>query len=246
MRNRLACPFSSILIDLGRFPPTKIFTNALLHSHDITALIRDTEAHERALFKLAVCDDDQRPRTSGLTRRTTVHGLNGTGNNFSQSHRQRSAVATLLGGDLGEQIRKQGAKDTGERSEVDVNVLLKGAEKLCGIYPIAGVPEKIASLRSRYQQLSSSIARYETRVAKQQAQLDKMSKQASGEYEDEEEDKEVEEDGTNEDAHPEVFQVTQEDLERESEEIRQLEEKKRALEDRVNGMESDLGGLLRG
>ncbi|KFY34136.1 hypothetical protein V495_08206, partial [Pseudogymnoascus sp. VKM F-4514 (FW-929)] len=34
------------------FPPPKIFTNALLASHDITALIRDTEPHERALFSV--------------------------------------------------------------------------------------------------------------------------------------------------------------------------------------------------
>ncbi|EAQ83217.1 hypothetical protein CHGG_09621 [Chaetomium globosum CBS 148.51] len=34
----------------GVFPPPKIFTNALLSNPDITSLIRDTEAHERALF----------------------------------------------------------------------------------------------------------------------------------------------------------------------------------------------------
>ena len=34
------------------FPPPKIFTNALLANHDITSLIRDTEAHERALFSV--------------------------------------------------------------------------------------------------------------------------------------------------------------------------------------------------
>ena len=241
----VACFRTLILRAQSRFPQPKIFTNALLHSHDITALIRDTEAHERALFTLAGSDEGPRPTTSSIARRSTVHGLNGTGNNFSQSHRQRSTVATLLGGDLGEQVRKLGTKDGGERGEVDVNVLLKGAEKLCGIYPIAGAPEKITSLRSRFEQLSSSIVRYEARVAKQQAQLTKMSKRASGEYEDKDED-EDEEDDANGDAQADEFQVTQEDLDREMEEIRQLEEKKKALEDRVSGMESDLGGLLRG
>ena len=49
----------------------------------------------------------------------------------SQTH--ASSVATLLGGELGEQIRKEGAKENKERGEVDVNLLLKGAEKLCGV-----------------------------------------------------------------------------------------------------------------
>lgn len=156
-------------------------------------------------------------------------------------------MATLLGGDLGEQIRKEGSKNANERSEVDVNVLLKGAEKLCGIYPIAGAPEKITSLRSRFEQLSSSIARYEARVAKQQAQLTKMSKRASGEYDDRGEDEDEKEDeNVNEDMQAEELHVTQEDLDREMEEIRLLEEKKRVLEERVSGMENDLGGLLRG
>ena len=45
----------------------------------------------------------------------------------------RSAVATLLGGELGEQMRNEGAKEGKERGEVDVNILLKGAEKLCSV-----------------------------------------------------------------------------------------------------------------
>ena len=202
-------------------------------------MIRDTEAHERALFSLAASEKGPRPSSS---RRTTVFGPNGTGNNFSQSHRQRSAVATLLGGDLGEQVRRQGAIEASERGEVDVNVLLKGAEKLCAIYPVAGAPEKIDSLRSRFEQLSSSIARYEARVAKQQIQLTKLSKRASGEYDDEVAE---DEDGADEHVEKEAKPMTQEDLDRETEDIRLLEEKKRALEDRVSGMESDLGGLLR-
>ncbi len=42
-------------------------------------------------------------------------------------------MATLLGGELGEQINKGGISDSKEKGEVDVNVLLKGAEKLCGV-----------------------------------------------------------------------------------------------------------------
>lgn len=50
-----------------------------------------------------------------------------------RSQKQGSAVATLLGGELGEQIRKEGVREGNERGEVDVNLLLKGAEKLCGV-----------------------------------------------------------------------------------------------------------------
>ena len=122
-----------------RFPPPKIFTNALLHSHDITALIRDTEAHERALFTFAEPDRGSRPSAANVARRNTFYGLNGAeepygnGNGLMRSQRPRSAVATLLGGELGEQIRKEGAKEGKERGEVDVNLLLRGAEKLCSV-----------------------------------------------------------------------------------------------------------------
>lgn len=47
--------------------------------------------------------------------------------------RKDSAVATLLGGELGEQLRKESSKEGKERGEVDVNLLLRSAEKLCGV-----------------------------------------------------------------------------------------------------------------
>ncbi|KAL9100436.1 MAG: hypothetical protein Q9163_004181 [Psora crenata] len=222
------------------FPPPRIFTNALLHSHDITALIRDTEAHERALFTLASPDQLPGVRDANLPRRTTVHNISGS--NLGRDQRVGSAVATLLGGDLGEQIRKEGTKDGKERGDVDVNLLLKGAEKLCSVYPIAGAPEQIANLRSRYEQLNASIARYEARVAKQTAQLAKINRlqDGDGDYDDHEsvEDEDIDE------GMPEV-EVTEADLQREYEEIEDLEKKRKVLEDRVSGMERDLGGLLR-
>jgi len=75
----------------------------------------------------------------GFPRRSTVHGLNANtepyanGTGLTRSKQQGSAVTTLLGGELGEQIRKEGAKESKERGEVDVNLLLSGAEKLCGV-----------------------------------------------------------------------------------------------------------------
>lgn len=218
------------------FPPPKIFTNAILHSHDITALIRDTEAHERALFTLATPDQLPGVPDANLPRRSTIH--NTTGGSTRKPQKQGSAVATLLGGELGEQIRVENAKDGKDRSDVDVNLLLRGAEKLCSVYPIAGAPERIASLRTRYEQLNASITRYETRVAKQSAQLANMNKHKDGD-EDEEDENPADNDASAE------FQVTEEDIQREHEEIEELEKKKRLLEDRVSGMERDLGGLLR-
>jgi hypothetical protein len=111
------------------FPPPRIFTNALLKSHDITQLIRDTEVHERALFTVP-----EPPRES---RRATVlpgslpgqiGGINGMG---VTGPRRNTAVAAVLGGKLVERIRKGGG--VGRSGEVDVDVLLEGAEKLCGV-----------------------------------------------------------------------------------------------------------------
>ena len=97
------------------------------------------------------------------------------------------------------------------------------------------------SLRSRYEQLNSSITRHESKVAKQMFQLEKMNKHTDDEDEDQDEDFDA--DKTEEQATQQ--HITEEDLRREDEEIRELEKKKRGLEDRVSGMERDLGGLLR-
>jgi nitroalkane oxidase len=58
--------------------------------------------------------------------------------------RRNTAVAAVLGGDLVERIRKGGGGGAGtglgyrtydgnNKSDVDVEVLLEGAEKLCGV-----------------------------------------------------------------------------------------------------------------
>ena len=227
-----------------RFPPPKIFTNALLHSHDITALIRDTEAHERALFTLSPPEQLPVVPDAKLQRCSTFNPINGAG--LGRSQRQGSAVATLLGGELGEQIRNENTKEGKDRGDVDVNLLLKGAEKLCSIYPIVGAPDRISALRSRYEQLAASISRHEARVTKQTAQLAKMNRHKNGNGDDNEEDDD-DEDGQEQDVDDAIphFQVTEEDIQRENDEIEELEKKKRLLEDRVSGMERDLGGLLR-
>ncbi|KAF2234206.1 DASH complex, subunit Spc34 [Viridothelium virens] len=231
------------------FPQPKIFTNALLHPHDITALIRDTEVHERALFTMpppAPTPKAQDP--SG--RRQTAFGGSQTPS-ASRAPRRNTAVAAVLGGDMVERLRRGGGggvgtglgprpADSRNKGEVDVELLLEGAEKLCGVYPISGATEKIATLRRRHQQLASSIEYYEEEVAQQTAQLNRMNRPA-----------EFEDDGFDEDAgggeegieHTTAFTV--EDMQREEEEIKELERKKQGLEDRVSGMEKDLGGLMR-
>ena len=124
---------------------------------------------------------------------------------------------------------------------VNVEVLLRGAEKLCAVYPVQGAAEKIASIRNRYKQTCESIAHYEEKVLKQQARLDRMNK-GSGYgrgYQDDDENEENDAKLTSEPAYTEY------DMQVEEQEILELETKKKALEYRVAGMEKDLGGLLR-
>ena len=118
--------------------------------------------------------------------------------------------------------------------------------RLSLLSPIDGAPEKIVSLRSRYEQLNSSIARYESKVSRQMAQLARINKRKDGDVDDDDDDTEVLED---EDVNAIEGQgethVTEEDIRRENDEIRELEKKKRQLEERVKEMERDLGGLRR-
>lgn len=199
-------------------------------------MIRDTETHERALFTVAPPDQLPGVPDAHLPRRQTFHGSNGRATGRIQN--AGSTAATLLGGELGEQIRKETSREGKDRSEVDVNLLLKGAEKLCNIYPIAGGPERLTSLRSRFEQLNASISRYEDRVTKQGAQLAKLNKAKNGDDENSDEASEASDPGLG-------MPVTAEDIQQELEEIEELEKKKRVLEERVKGMERDLGGLLR-
>ncbi|KAL8774963.1 MAG: hypothetical protein Q9209_000442 [Squamulea sp. 1 TL-2023] len=233
------------------FPPPKKYTNALLRPHDITALIRDTEAHEKVLFRYAPSlPASSKDRDSGPRQNTAYASKRGSENlpnniDFPRPSRQRSIVTTLQGTDLREQLWSGGAQPEKERGEVNVDILLKGAERLCAIYPMSGAREKISSLRSRFEQLAASVTRYEARVTKSAAQLTKRNRRAdtSGDRDDTGfeglADMGLNDEGANQ------MPITTLDLEREEQEIRELERKKRTLEDRVNGMERDLGGLLR-
>ncbi|KAL4969967.1 uncharacterized protein BDV14DRAFT_66008 [Aspergillus stella-maris] len=231
---------SNAIADL-HFPPPRIFTNALLGNHDITALIRDTESHERALFQ-----NEPSAKTSGTQKRTTMRTTQFQPEGETESmasriysarnNRNQSAVARVLGSDMMEEIKRSArTSSSGPRGEVNVDVLLRGAEILCNVYPVAGAQDKIASLRYRHQLISESITELEDRVARNAAELEVMSRSYNDQYDDLD---------SASFTSPETTDISDADLVRESEEIRELEIRKRSLEDRVNGMERDLGGLM--
>lgn len=230
-------------IDSLPFPKPKIFTNALLSSHDITSLIRDTETHERALFSVppppppAASQDPAPPKAS--SRRQTVFNVasgevttsgGATGRNVG-APRRHTAVAAVLGGDLHDQIRK--SERGWNKDNVDVEMLLRGAEKLCGVYALPGALERIPAQRSQYAQHLNTLAYYEAKVQEQKEQLELMNRSMSDE--EDEEDEEQEEEASS--------LLTEDDLRREEEEVRDLDKKKRDLQRRLKAMEKDLAGL---
>ena len=128
------------------FPQPKIFANAMLNAPDITALIRDTEAHERALFSLAPHGDrpSARETSDNPARRSTAFGIQDEPSHHVQAFRaprRGTAVAAVLGGDLQQQIKREYNRNTknsrhekvAEQDDIDVEVLLKGADRLCGV-----------------------------------------------------------------------------------------------------------------
>ena len=126
----------------SRFPPPRIFTNSLLNSPDITALIRDTEAHERALFQPDPAVKPSNPSQRRATRRGTTFQPKTEKKKESMAsriyaakdNRNQSAVARVLGSDMMEEIKRStGTSTTGPRSEVNIEVLLRGAEILCSV-----------------------------------------------------------------------------------------------------------------
>ncbi|TFB06826.1 hypothetical protein CCMA1212_000173 [Trichoderma ghanense] len=240
-------------IDSLPFPPPKIFTNAMLSNHDITSLIRDTETHERALFSVpppppssaAATKPSLKPAEEGESkprnnRRQTVFNVasgevtTGPTTTRGAAPHRRTAVAAVLGGEMHEQLRRGEADRKGD---LDVEVLLRGAEKLCGVYELPGARERIAALRARFRHGRDTTAYYEARVAEQAEQLAGMNNKGwMGDGPDgDEAGGPLEAGGDGE--------WTEDDLRREEEEARQMERKKRELQARLRSMEKDLGGL---
>jgi len=233
----------------------------MLNTNDITALIRDTESHERALFSIA-SKEEYGP--SAKDRRSTVFNVEKDGRRVTQmpAPRKNTAVASILGGDLAERIRREQGDDraregTVQKDHLNVNLLLKGAEKLCAaLYispnklqddpantcsPMPGAAERIADLRSRYSNVVDSIAQYEELISEQAVQMRGRNRPPL--FADEDEEVDLPRASTSRiggTQHPTV-----DDLRHEEAGIRELEQKKRTLEQRVIGMDKDLGGLLR-
>lgn len=123
------------------------------------------------------------------------------------------------------------------KGDIDVEVLLRGAEKLCGVYDLPGARERIASLRAKYRNGRDTTKYYEAKVAEQSEHLASLSKNwLDGEDEEEEE-------GDDDDGFGPGGILTEEDLKREEAEAREMETKKRELQARLRQMEKDLGGL---
>jgi hypothetical protein len=153
--------------------------------------------------------------------------------------RNNRAVAAVLGPELHSEVRKA----EGKTGEIDIEVLLRGAEKLNAVYAVPGVPERVQGLRGRYATITGSLGHYERKVERQTRELERMNRGESWDEGEDEEGSEAE--GGDERFGEEEVEITDEDLRREEEEIAELERKKRELEERVRGMERDLGGLLR-
>ena len=135
-------------------------------------------------------------------------------------------------------INQHASRSQGRRG-VDVGVLLRGAEKLCAVYPVQGAAETIMSLRNRYHQIVESVTHYEEKVLKHQAKIDRMNR--TSDYEQSKHDNNA----VNSLDSGIAPVPTEADLSVEKQEIEDLEQKRKELEDRVAGMEKDLGGLLR-
>lgn len=133
----------TLLTLLTSFPAPGIFTNAFLRLPDITALLRDPDAHESALFSVV---NPSELTSTNVTNDSRSGASNTTDQNAATPSaqaaippRRHTAVTAVLGTDMAERIRRQGTGETPwirrrtmvHKDEVDINLLLSGAEKLC-------------------------------------------------------------------------------------------------------------------
>ena len=207
-------------------------------------MIRDVEAHERALLAVPpppppqiVTKKEKEPPKPSKRRQTVFSVAEGeitTGPPSTRRPRQHTAVAAVLGGDLHSQIVRRGKAEDGAKGDVDIEVLLQGAEKLCTVYPAPGALERIPALRQKYAHQNNTEAYYSARVAEQSELLGKMNKDPI--FGDEEEEEEAAFQGD-----ADVW--TADELRQDEEELREWERKKRELQERMRDLDRDLAGL---
>ncbi|KAL7276463.1 hypothetical protein RUND412_000525 [Rhizina undulata] len=176
---------------------------AILKSRDIVTLIRDTDAHERALFTVPEAQQKQK----------------------SVASRRNTAVYSVLGGDMIENLRRGGGVVHGGGGEVDVEVLLDGAERLLSVYHMPGAQERIISARKRFDHLTESLTNYEALVEAQREQLEIMHNPEWVEEEEQEEE--------------DLAEL----IRKEEAEIEGLEKRKQELEERIRGADRAMGGF---
>jgi len=240
------CPHSrkrcaSLISPSFRFLPPKIFTNALLNDHEITTMIRDTEPHERSLFSVDPSAVNRNRSQNIAQSALAENGTYGRKSIFPTAQPvKQSAITRLLGSEMLQEIRLSSRNTARSRDSVNVEVLLRGAEKLCDVYAVPGAPEKIRALRNRHREVAASISLFEERVSRQQSLLDRRNKGLEADDDDSKENQH------NDHLMSRIDDVTftERDFQIEENEIRELEARKKALEERVSGMERDLGGLL--
>ena len=107
--------------------------------------------------------------------------------------------------------------------------------------PIEGASGHLASLQTRYDNIVSSIASYEAKVAEQTAQLERINRSKANKK-----DRSMAMHGVGrQTVMPKRKKVSADNIQTEETELKDLKERKRTLEDRISGMERDLGGLSR-
>ncbi|KAF8250218.1 DASH complex, subunit Spc34 [Wilcoxina mikolae CBS 423.85] len=213
-----------------QFGAPKIFTNAILRSRDIVSLIRDTDVHERALFTVP-------SPAHGRPTEPNAKPLLGDKTRLAVAPRRNTAVYSVLGGDMIEQLRRGGAGGVEggiggiATNEVDVELLLLGAEKLVDVYHIQGATRRIEAARERFDQLTESITNYEALVEAQRSQLDLINHSIDVDYE-------------IPPPQPEET-VTEEMIEQEEEAIRKLEQRREQMELKIENIDRQMSSVYR-
>lgn len=148
-------------------------------------------------------------------------------------------MAAVLGQHLNEEIKRTEHHNKGD---LDIEVLLRGAEKLGEVYHLEGARDRIFQARHRYGRIEKSLRYYEEKVNRQARELERMQRAGEDDYDDDEEMGGMDyEEPQREEQEEDIDEL----IMMEEEEMRELERRKRELEDRVSGMERDLGGLMR-
>jgi hypothetical protein len=137
--------------------------------------------------------------------------------------------------------QRRESKVGGTAGDVDVEILLKGAEKLCGVYELPGALSRIQELRSKWTALGATLVYYEGKVAEQAQALEAMNREwrDNGDFDGDFDGEETEAEG---DGGGDI--LTLEELRAEEEDVRELEGRKRELQERLRAMEKDIGGLM--